>query len=369
MVIGPVLALACFCAFIWTPTAALAAGPVETSVFAVQGVDVDVTDTDASAAKNKALVDVQVKAFHTLVGKLGTPAMVEELAKLEPKDIMPYLKSLSIEEEATSPGRYAGKFTVRFLPPKMSGLFAKYGVNINSRQSDSILVVPIWNSGGSVQLWEENPWRTAWRNLGATQANVPIIVALGDAEDSKIISSTDIVASDPVKLEAMRRRYDVQGILIASAEPQGSDSIHVKIEGDTPIGRVKIDKIYAGDDGTIESATLAAVNRFQAVMVAKYNSDEAKLSATEQARKNAANAVALAIPVAVPFSSPSQWNGIRSRILATPGVRGVDVSSLGADGAVIRLLYSGGLDPLKSSFEASGLQFTQLSGSWVIQAP
>ncbi len=34
---------------------ATAAGPVETSIFAVQGVDVDVTDKDAATAKDKAL--------------------------------------------------------------------------------------------------------------------------------------------------------------------------------------------------------------------------------------------------------------------------------------------------------------------------
>ncbi len=38
-----------------------AAGPVETSIYAVQGVAADVTGKDATAAKNRALIDVQVK--------------------------------------------------------------------------------------------------------------------------------------------------------------------------------------------------------------------------------------------------------------------------------------------------------------------
>ena len=38
---------------------ATASGPIETSIFAVQGVDVDVTSTDAASAKNQALMDVQ----------------------------------------------------------------------------------------------------------------------------------------------------------------------------------------------------------------------------------------------------------------------------------------------------------------------
>ena len=38
-------------------------GLIETNVFAVPGVEVDVTSGDAASAKNQALMDVQVKAF------------------------------------------------------------------------------------------------------------------------------------------------------------------------------------------------------------------------------------------------------------------------------------------------------------------
>jgi hypothetical protein len=152
----------------------------------------------------------------------------------------------------------------------------------------------------------------------------------------------------------------VSGVLVAYAEPAATGGVNVKINGLSPIGQVKIEKTYTGDDGTVEAAAQAAAKRFQELMTAKFNSDEAKFGTGKQ--------VANALPVAVPFSSPSQWNGIRSRILATPGVKGVDVSSLGADGAVIKLMYSGELSELGSAFEAAGLQFTQLGGSWSIQS-
>ena len=46
------------------------------------------------------------------------------------------------------------------------------------------------------------------------------------------------------------------------------------------------------------------------------------------------------MPVAVPFSGIHQWNGIRARLLSTPGVIGVDVSTIAENGAVIRLAYT-----------------------------
>jgi hypothetical protein len=339
---------------------AIAAGPVETSVFAVQGVDTDQTDVDASAAKSKALVDVQMKAFQRLVSERGTAEMVASLAGVEPKDVEPYLKSLSIERESVAPGRYIGKFTVRFLPNKMAPLFAKYGVKIDSKQSPAILILPVWSSNGTVTLWDDNPWRKAWAALDATQARVPIIVALGDAEDAKIITPADVVANDAVKLEALRRRYDVAGVLVAYAEPAPTGGVNARIDGTSPIGKVKIEKTYLADDGTVESASVVAAKRFQELMTAKFNSDEAKFTGN----KPSANY----LQVAVPFNSPSQWNGIRSRILSTPGVKGVDVTSLAADGAVIKLQYNGELSGLTEAFQLSGLQFTQIGESWSIQA-
>jgi hypothetical protein len=69
----------------------------------------------------------------------------------------------------------------------------------------------------------------------------------------------------------------------------------------------------------------------------------------------------------VPFSGPSEWNGLRSRILSTPGVTGLDVSSLGADGAVVALSFVGSPEDMQSSMQASGLNMTHGGSGWQIQ--
>ena len=127
--------------------AAMAAGPIETSVFSVQGVEVDVTDANAAAAKDKALVEVQLKAFATLAENLGSPDFAAEMAKLEAKDVVPMLKSLSIEEEKISPGHYEGKFTVRFLPEKVKPLFQRYGIELPKAQGPAM---PAGGPGGGM---------------------------------------------------------------------------------------------------------------------------------------------------------------------------------------------------------------------------
>jgi hypothetical protein len=339
-----------------------AAGPVETSVFAVQGVEADVTDKDVATAKNKALYDVQMKAIVMLAQRLGNETFAAEIAKLEAKDVLPLLKSLSIEQEGTGPGHYIGKFTVRFIPEKVQKLFESYGVTIVSQQATPMLVLPIWKAAEGAQLWEENLWRAAWLNLRAEQSLVPLIVPIGDIEDTAAITAQDVLNLDPIKLEVLRRRYGTRTILVAIAEPAEGNGVHAMMNGESELGKITFDKIYTADPATLESSAALAASRFHAVMVDKYKSDKAKVQ-----QVGADADVSRSIPVAVPFSSPSEWNAIRSRILSSPGIIGVDVSTLAGDGAVIRLMYVGDLQFVQSSMQGTGLQMSQIGGNWVIQ--
>ena len=175
-----------------------AGGPIETSIFAVQGVDVDVTSTDATVARNQALMDVQVKAFFILVERLGSAELAAKAReKLKPDDIAPYLRSLSIEQETSAPGRYIGKFTVRFLPKKMQGFFEGYGVRVPTRQAEPILILPVWRGADANRMWEENLWHKAWIDLNGEQGIVPLIVPLGDLEDTETLSVEDALHEDP----------------------------------------------------------------------------------------------------------------------------------------------------------------------------
>ena len=343
---------------------AQAAGPVETSIFAVQGVDVDVTDTDAATAKNKALVEVQVKAFRQLAERLGSPEVVAAVEAMETKDILPYLRSLSIEQESISPGRYQGKLTVRFLPEKIKSFYSSHGVRVASGQGPAFLVLPMWKSANGPQLWEDNPWRQAWINLRAEQSQVPVIVPLGDLDDSEIISAQDVLSGDEVKLEAIRRRYDVKSVLVAFAEPTEDGGIRATMNGNTPLGKITFDKTYRAESGDTRESAELATKRFHQVMIEKFRSDSAKQASAEGGDSGSRRQT---LSVAVPFAGPSEWNRMRSRILSTPGVVGLDVSSLGGDGAVVKLTVMGDMDKIEGRFRTSGLQLFRAGSSWVIQ--
>jgi hypothetical protein len=106
------------------------------------------------------------------------------------------------------------------------------------------------------------------------------------------------------------------------------------------------------------------VQTFQNLLFKAYTDNAAKVAAEEAARRaNERQEIA----VSVPFSSPTEWNSIRSRILAAPNVMGVDVSSLSFEGAVVRLVFRSGLESLQENMERVGLRLSQYGENWVIQ--
>jgi hypothetical protein len=362
--------------FVWVIGPAHAAGPIETSIFAVTGVEVDVTDTDAATAKTKAIIEAQVKAFYQLAERLGSEEAVKKLAELKPDQIGRMLRSLSIEEEHTGPGRYIGKLTIRFLPGKIRKTFSDYGIPVVEDQAPSMVVLPIWKSPQGPIIWEDNLWRKAWLDLHAEQSTVPIIVPLGDLEDTQAISAEEALALNEPKLQSLMIRYAAKAILVAIAEPDGSTGIHALMLGDSPLGKVTFDKVYTADEGSIEASAALAAKRFHGVMLDKWRQVRLKMAAEARARAEAERAAQeaaaaqqgpRAVSIAVPFKSPIQWNTIRGRLMGTPGVVGVDVSTISGNGAIIRLSYVSSLENLQGALAGSGLRLQQVGGKWVLQ--
>ena len=68
-----------------------------------------------------------------------------------------------------------------------------------------------------------------------------------------------------------------------------------------------------------------------------------------------------------PVASLEQWNDLRARLVSTPGVSGVDLSSLSARGAVVRLNYSVSFPDLQAELADRRLDLALRGETWVIQ--
>jgi hypothetical protein len=326
-------------------------------LYAVSGITVDVTDTDASSAKLKAISQAQVKAFGVLLERLGGPEARAHLEGLQPSDIGRMMDSLSIEEERTGPGRYIGRLTIRFLPDKVRQVLAQSSVAFTEERAPAIVVVPVWLGPDGPEAWSDNPWRSGWLALNAHDTLVPLIIPLGDLTDAHTLTPEQALDGDQAALEAVRQRYSADAIIVALAAPLGETAIRASVVGETPLGRVDFDETYSTGESGFAAVAEQVAKTFHSDLLAEWR----------MARPYASRAAVQSISVAVPFSSLEQWNRVRAHLIMTPGVDGVDLSSLTSQGAVVRLSYSVPFSELQALLAGKQLNLALRGDTWVLQ--
>jgi hypothetical protein len=326
-------------------------------LYTVSGVSVDVSDKDASRAKLKAISEAQVKAFGVLVDRLAGEGAGARLQGLSPAEIGRMMASLSIEEERMGPGRYIARLTVRFLPERVRTALAQAGISYSEERAPPIVVLPVWRDAQGTVAWSDNPWRSAWLALHAEEATVPVIVPLGDLADSQTITPEEAVEGRQDKLLALRSRYSAEAVLIAVAEPAGDSAVRATLLGDTPFGRIAFEETIAAAEGGVAAAAMKAAAEFHAGLMAQWRNLQAP----------SRPAAVQALPVAVPFSRFEEWNMIRSQLLSTPGVAGVDVSTLAKNGAIVRVNYAVPLEELQAALAEKRLNLALVGRTWVLR--
>ena len=338
-------------------TAGLGQPALADPLYTVSGVSVDVTDSDASSAKLKAIAEAQVRAFAILLDRLGGAEAAARLEGLAPADIGRMMASLSIEEERTGPGRYIGRLTIRFLPEKVRAALAGADVAFTEDRAPAVLVVPVWLGPDGPEAWTDNPWRAAWLALNAQDSLVPLVIPLGDLTDSQTLTPQQALAGDRAGLEAMRARYSADAVIVAVAAPLDPATIRATLFGETAMGALDFDRTTTAGEGGVEAAAAAAAREFHAAMLADWRTS----------RPQVRPAAVQTIRVALPIASLEQWNDLRARLVDTPGVASVDLASLTGQGAIVQLTFAVPLSDLQAELAGRRLDLALRGEIWVIQ--
>ena len=139
--------------------------------------------------------------------------------------------------------------------------------------------------------------------------------------------------------------------------PGGNSTGRATLIGETAAGPVDFDRTYTADQGTVAAAAEQAVREFHSALLADWRTS----------RPTVRPAAVQSIRVALPVASLEQWNDLRSRLIATPGVSGVDLSSLTAQGAIVQLNFSVPFPELQAELADRRLDLALRGETWVIQ--
>ena len=324
-------------------TAALAAlAPAAADdLFSVAGVTVDVEAESARAAQENAVALAAGRALDIMLRKVTAAADHPRLPQFAPQDAAALVRGWEVADEVRSARRYVGAFTVRFDPRGVRRVLREAGVPHAETRRPPTLVLPVHDGPEGPVLWDpSDPWREAWRRLDWRNRLVELPLPGDSPEDRFVISARQALAGDRERLAAMARRYDAADVLVVVARPalDGGSLTFEARPGGEPAGAAS-HAVPGGEEVWLRAAGTAA---------ALVEQEWVANNLLDYGRPESLDAVAA-------LDGLDSWLSLRRRLAALTQIDRVEIRSLSAAEASVRLHYLGSRAPLSAALASRGL--------------
>ena len=325
------------------------------NVFQVDRIKVDVAAASTTLARATALQRGQAEALTKAMQRLVKQEEWERLPDIRTLDIENLVEVLRISDEKTGPTRYLATLSVEFKRGPLRDLLRSYGVAVTEVQNKPALLLPVLEDLQGLQAWGEHWWQQGWQNFDIDNNPAPLMLPMGDIEDSMIANAEDILIGDPIKLQTLNDRYGTQTVIVAHAladvEGQlgvtayifGAESSDVIVrtyrtgQPHEDMGRVAVDEISA-----------ALAERWK--QVAAVASDERQM-----------------LRVRAAYPGLKDWTRLLSRLNEAKLVRDVTIVELAKNYAYVDIAYIGSVSQLGGNLGQRGLVLAeQETGGWTV---
>lgn len=329
-------------------------------VFTVEDVTVDATAESAAAARERAIVAGQQAALTRLFHRLAPRNQYDLLPQPSTAEIGDLVRDFAVEDEKASAVRYLARLTVRFQPDEIRSLLRARGVSFAETMSKPVVVLPLFESAGGVQLWEEsNPWRQAWL---ATQRDglVPFVVPLGDLKDVIAMDADRARQGDRDGLVAVAARYQAGAVIVATATPaqsgggKGPQITSARFSASGEAEDTVVHGVAAADDPetmwirAAESMAQRIEDSWKGVNLIRFDREQSLIAT-------------------VPLQALSDLLDIRKRLSSVTFLRSYDVLYLARDAARIRLNFFGDERQLSVALAQNDLTLEPGTADWVLR--
>lgn len=360
------------------PVLAQDAPPPNTAVYTISDVAVDVTADSAAKARDQAIAEGQRAAFAQLLERLGVETSVG--AKLSDDDLSTLVQNFEVQNERASSVRYIGTFTVHFRPIAVRNFLASRGEKFSDAQSKPVIILPIMKNGNITTLWEEpTHWMKLWNDAAKNGGIVPLIIPSGSPDDKNLLATSDAILGKVEPVKSLIDRYQADGLIVAVLNgsldnPAAGFVIDLQHFGngfDDGSDVEHITLIGAPDKNAIDGILLQGIRQIRQ-KIEKDEKQEQQKRGTEQPTAQQTwsdEAAPNKLPVTVQFATLAEWADIQRRLMATPGVKRVDIVSVGRGATEIELGFAGKPEDIQMAAAEHNLRLTQdvLSGQWMLK--
>lgn len=335
------------------------------NVFEMRGIKVDATAANAAAARERALVEGETRAFRLLLERLTLRADHPNLPKPAAAEVGRYIKDFDVADEKTSTVRYLATLNIRFKPDDVRRLLASANLAVAETPSKPLLVVPLYHAQGGYVLWEDpNPWRQAWNKLPVSQGLVPLAVPLGDIGDVASLNIEQAVGGDGVKLAEAAFRYGAGDALVAIAVV--GESIRA---GETPAVQVFLTRRGAVNQNspTVNLYTPKPKQGLDDLLLEAARDVAGLVEDQWKSETMVQHGSSGVLAVVVPVKGLTDWLAVRRKLTTVPLIRETEMVLISKDEVRINLNFLGEVEQLRLALAQVDLDLAEERDVWTLR--
>lgn len=327
------------------------------SVYTVD-VNVDVTDANASKAREKAMLAANRKAFETVVRKLTTSQGASALLGMSDNQIVNFIKEVSVVSEKSSNVRYIADLKVTVSEQILNAYMNEKEINSVVATASKIVVIPVFRKFPSDKplLWEENnPWRQAWEAAAPRNSLVKITsLPLNDVSMAEI-NAEKALAFDLSALQEIALNNNANDVYVADAVYDGIDGVKIRlfsIKSNNAEETVSV----PGDRNQSADLFAQAISEVSSVI-------ENKVKAADIAENRMINS----IEVVFSFRNISEWVRVENQLKNIAYIRRLQVEAMGAGKVQFKLEFAGSDDKIWSALRSKGFNLKDYGDFYLLE--
>ncbi len=171
---------------------------------------------------------------------------------------------------------------------------------------------------------------------------------------------------------ALNEAYGTNLVVVAIAEPDmAAKKLTVTLAGRDAVGPLLLKRVYrisGGDLGySTELAAVVALGVLEGRWKYVKSAPAGQAAGDTPVWSASTGGQGEDVSFTAQFVSPAQWDQIRTQLLDTPGVEGLDIATVSERDATVALKYPGGVRGLANALGARGLSMVNTDAGWVLR--
>ncbi len=334
-----------------------AAGPMEATV------RVDEKADNVMHARSAGLARAEQQAFFRLLEQLIPDEALEVGNKVKPDQVSQMVQSFEILEEKTTAGRYQAEVLYRFNEAAVEKLLSEVKGLVPGSTSQALLVIPAYDDGKTLKLWEpDNVWRNNLNSIALQAGKGVLVMPYGDPKDVFVVDHETILSGDKETLTKLAERYGTRNVVVAMAK-------NVAQEGEMPHIQVLLRRAGAAkNEETVMDYPAMEAGETKELLLVKAAKEVAErlVNSTQQYSLNydAEAASMQARVVRAEFRHNRDWMELRRSFDNLPKVEYVDIGAISPGYAQLTLYFRGSDIMIEKALVARGLSVEEVGQYW-----